>query len=219
MSRGYFNWAGNWDLSWIVTSAFGARNTGAASVLRWAEPLLASFCAGAWRLIWTPDTVLWEAKPVVHTEPIGNGRRLHNASGPALENEIENLYFLQGVLVPADVVLCPENLTVEHIDAEDNQEVRRLMIERFAGVGARADDGWLRYIGESGASVRHHQFNERDQQRECLFAMKDGRKMVVLSDPSTARRYALGVPREVDNCEQAQRFLSHGLDRHLVVRT
>lgn len=219
ISNGYWGgWA--WDLSWIATTHLGALQLKKPDVSKWAEPVFRAFVAGAWRLIWTPKSLYWEAKPVVHTEA-GDGvvKRLHCDDGPAAPNEIANLYFIHGVMVPADVVLCPEKLSIKDIEAESNQEVRRIMIERCAGRDARPDDGWLKYIQESGAEVVDHRFSERDQQRECLFVMRDGRKLVVVTDPSTARRYTLGVPREVATCEQAQGFLSHGLDKLCIGRT
>jgi hypothetical protein len=90
-----------------------------------------AFCAGCWYLFWTEDTLYWVAKPAVHKDPTPNTRRLHNETGPALENAVEDLYFWNGVLVPEHVVMRPQEITVSEIESEENAEVRRVMIERY----------------------------------------------------------------------------------------
>jgi len=133
-------WWARWDLSWIVTAAFGA-NTPA--VKAWSDPLLEAFIAGAWFLYWTEDTLYWVAKPTVHIEPTETGRRLHNDSYAALESDIENLYFWHGVLVPAFVIVRPDWITVKHIENETNAEVRRVMVSRYGEDKYILDSGLL----------------------------------------------------------------------------
>jgi hypothetical protein len=141
IQRGFW-WGWGWDLSWIAVTAFGARQLNKPAVLNWAEPVYDAFVAGAWFLFWTPKTLFWVAKPLVHIEKLSNGRRLHNETYAAIESDVENLYFWHGVLVPAFVVTRPEWITVKHIEQEENAEVRRVMIERY---------GLARYIVDSGA--------------------------------------------------------------------
>jgi hypothetical protein len=77
---------------------------------------------------------------------------MHNASGPALRSDVENLYFWHGVLVPAFAVTRPEWITLKHIADEDNAEVRRILIERY---------GMSRYLIDSGArKVAEDEFGE-----------------------------------------------------------
>ena len=49
---------------------------------------------------------------------------------------------VRGVTVPPWIILEPSSITVAHIDAEPNVEIRRVMLDKF---------GWGRYILESGA--------------------------------------------------------------------
>ena len=105
-----------------------------------------AFCAGAWSLYWTDDTLYWIAKPTVAVEKVPNGRRLHNDNGPALTCDVENLYFVHGVMVPEKVVMAPKTLTIAEIEAEANSEVRRIMIERY---------GQDHYLMESNAKEIH----------------------------------------------------------------
>jgi len=71
--------------------------------------------------------------------------RPHNDSGPSHEwRDGWKLYHIHGVRVPALVVEHPEQITVQMIDAEENAEVRRIMIERY---------GQSRYLIDAGAAV------------------------------------------------------------------
>ena len=137
-------WYWRFDVSWISATHFGALQNKKPDVLKWTEPVLKAFIAGCWLLHFTDDTLYWVAKPRVHKE---TNRRLHNANGPALESDVENLYFWHGVLVPAFVIVKPEWITIKHIQTEDNAEVRRVMIERY---------GEDRYIVDSGMKPVAH---------------------------------------------------------------
>ena len=60
--------------------------------------------------------------------------RLHREDGGAVEYSDGRVeYHWHGVEVPSHVVLDPDTITAEEIDAEQNLEVRRVMIERFPG--------------------------------------------------------------------------------------
>ncbi len=144
-SFGWFGWY-RFDLSRIATTYLGAVEIQKPSVIIWAEPIFEAFAAGAWMLHWTEDTLYWIAKPRVHVEKTSGGRRLSNATGAALESDIEPLYFWHGVMVKEKVVLAPELITVADIREEENAEVRRVMMERY---------GLSRYIEDSGARQIH----------------------------------------------------------------
>ena len=131
-------WWWSWDLSWISCTFIGSMQTHDKKVQAWSEPLFNAFCAGAWLLYWTNDTLFWISKPTLHKD--SDSRRLHNSIGPAMECDIENLYFWHGVLVPAFVVTHPDWITIKHIESETNAEVRRVMIERY---------GLARYLQDS----------------------------------------------------------------------
>jgi len=130
------------ELSWIVTTHFGARTD---AVRAWSAPLFEAYISGCWFLHWTDDTLYWVAKPTVHVERTAQGvRRMHNDTYAALESDVENLYFLHGVLVPAFVVVRPNWISLKHIEGETNAEVRRVMIERY---------GYERYLRKSKAAL------------------------------------------------------------------
>ena len=130
----------------MATTELGAVQLNKPAVSRWARPVFEAYCSGAWILYWTESTLYWVAKPTVHTEPTQERRRLHREDGPALDSDLEDLYFWHGVLVPSFVVIRPELIELAHINGEENSEVRRVMIERY-GPG--------RYITESHAEKVH----------------------------------------------------------------
>ncbi len=73
--------------------------------------------------------------------------RLHCEDGAAIQYpDGWGVYSWHGVRVPMYVILEPEKITVDAIEAESNAEVRRVMVERF---------GLERFIKESGAKRVH----------------------------------------------------------------
>jgi len=139
-----------------------------------------------------------------------NGR-IHSDTGPAIAYpDGFEIYAIHGVLVPGEVVLQPESQTIQQIEGESNEEVRRIRIERF---------GWEKYLVASHALIVNQRINDRDSQTERLYRMANGSQRFVCIDPSTGRRYALGVPKEITTCEQAQNWMSHGLDPFAIHRS
>jgi hypothetical protein len=137
--------------------------------------------------------------------------RPHNATGPFCQwRDGTAIWAIHGVFIRSGAILHPEKITAQEIHSENNEEVKRVLIEQM---------GWVKYLRESKAKLLDSRYNERDMQTEELYSASDGRRRIVVADPSTGRRYALGVPREVATCEQAQNFLSHGLDKRAVCRT
>ncbi len=71
--------------------------------------------------------------------------RLHNESGPAIGYpDMWAVYVIHGVRVTEQIVMHPETLTAQQIRDESNQEVRRIMMDRFTEA---------RYIQDIGAEV------------------------------------------------------------------
>jgi hypothetical protein len=208
----------------MATTAIGAHQLQDANVAAWSEPLLDAFLAGAWLLYWTDDTLYWVAKPKVHVERIGAGRQLHNETSAALESDVENLYFWHGVLVPAFVVVRPDWITIDHIRAEENAEVRRVMIERM---------GWDAFCGVAKMKLIHvdelhsnfpaipisatvdagqrlvTSYRSGEERAELLESaeLRDFEdrplRFVRLTDPSTGRQYTLRVKHDHTRCYEA----------------
>jgi len=137
--------------------------------------------------------------------------RIHCENGPAIAYpDGFSVFAIHGVRVSEKIVIEPEKQTIGEIEGEQNTEIKRIRIERY---------GWEKYLNQSGAKIVDQRINERDLQTERLFQSKDGIVRFICIDPSTGRRYSLGVPREIKTCEQAQNWMSHGLDRFAIHRS
>jgi hypothetical protein len=186
--------------------------------------VLRAFIEGCWLVYWTDDTLYWAAKPTVQVDRSNGNRRLHNASHAALESDVENLYFLNGVLVPAFVVVKPEWITLDHIIRESNAEVRRAMIERM---------GWDRFcelaqmklihvdelhsnfpsipVSESVAPGARLVTGYRGGAERAELLEADGvldfgdrpLRFVRLTDPSIGRQYVIRVRHDHARCYEA----------------
>lgn len=172
------------DISYQVTAYFGAAELRTNSVLKWSRPLLEAFIHGLWLLYWTKDTLYWVSKPTLFKEP-GSGR-LHNASGPALQADSEDLYFWHGALVPEAVILHPESIRVQDIENESNQEMKRVLAERY---------GLERYIRDAGLrKLQQDDYGELYRLPDSIFPVV----VVTNSTPEadgTYKRYVLKAAR------------------------
>jgi hypothetical protein len=73
--------------------------------------------------------------------------RPHSDDGPSHRwRDGWSLWHIHGVRVTEQIVMRPETLTIQQIEAEPNSEVKRIMIERY---------GAAKYIRESGAELAH----------------------------------------------------------------
>ena len=106
---------------------------------------------------WSPYEELAHAGPrIMHAEfciiserptklCVDDRNRPHCADGPFCEwRDGAALYSWHGTRVPGWVLEHPDRITVARIEAETNQEVRRVMVERY---------GAARYMQDCGASV------------------------------------------------------------------
>jgi len=139
--RGGAFWA-----SWIAYISF------MRDVLGWDDPVLERFkideilatsCGWVW---WHENVLAISDRPQeIHRD---NQGRLHNHSGPSISyRDGWALHHWHGVMVPAHVIEAPQTITLAEIDAANNAEVRRVMIERY---------GASHYLLDSGAEVIHH---------------------------------------------------------------
>ena len=112
--------------------------------------------------------------------------RLHHETQAAVKySDGFGVWAWHGVRVPKDLIEAPEKFTPERIQQETNQEIRRVMIERY---------GLPKWLRDSKARELH-----RDSCGVLVeLAMDDDRdhlpaKFVLVKDASTDREYALRV--------------------------
>ena len=128
--------------------------------------------------------------------------RLHCEDGPALGYpDGWFIWAINGVRVDEQIIMRPETQTIEQIGNDANEESRRIRIERF---------GWPLYLKESGATSIDGRVNDVDGTEERLMRLGDGSLRLLCACRSTARVYAVGVPREILSCEQAQKWMVAG---------
>jgi len=134
---------------------------------------------------------------------------LHNDSGPAAYySPLFALWSIDGIAVDEQIVMRPETQTLEQIDGEKNADVKSIRIARF---------GWPRYLRESNAKMLDTRDNEVEGTKEALYVAGDQKRLVATCP--TGRVFAMGVPSDVQNCEQAAHYLQGPIKFNLVTRT
>jgi hypothetical protein len=127
-------------------------------------------------------------------QPRGWGsHRLHAENGPAIAwPDGWGLYVDHGVQMPFDVGHDRSRLTVARIDAEQNAEVRRVMIKWY---------GVDRYMRDSGARVVHQDLDQLGNPRRLLWRDQPGDEPIVTievtdstpQDDGSLKKYMLRV--------------------------
>ncbi|MEU6499967.1 DUF6745 domain-containing protein [Streptomyces californicus] len=168
---------GQHDAAWLAAfDGRGDRLAGLAEVARNA----------GWWWPYQHAVVITERPDVLHRDEAG---RLDHGEGPALAyGDGFSLYAWRGMPVPAAFLAELPSLTPERVRAEENAELRRVMLEYY---------GYDRYLTESGAQPVH-----RDETGVLWRIALDGDEDVVMvevvnSTPEpdgTYRTYWLRVP-------------------------
>jgi hypothetical protein len=130
--------------------------------------------------------------------------RLHCEDGPSIAWDGWALWHIHGVGVTEQVVLRPETLTLDEIDAERNADVRAVMIARW---------GYPRYLQETGATLVDYAEDQFGRPMALMDCGEDNHRILVCTDGSTPRAFHCPVPRdEVNTCQEAEAWLSGGLN-------
>lgn len=130
--------------------------------------------------------------------------RPHCDDGPShLWRDGWALWFIHGVRVNKQIVEAPATLTVRQIEQETNQEIRRIMIERF---------GQERFIKESGAAIIHQDRDPQNGDLRRLYRKEvNGDEPIVMvavknSTPEpdgSIKDYFIRVPPDMETTQQA----------------
>ncbi len=182
----------SWDLSYLASTHLGAVGTKAHIVRTWTEPIMCAFVAGAWQLVWTDDTLYWVAKPRLHF--LAGTRQLHCEHGPAMECDIEDLYYWRGVNVPREWIEDRKTLTPQMALTWPNIEQRRAACE-IVGWKAILDGLKARVIDADDSSIGTLvEVSLPDSGKERFLRVTCG----------TKREFALPVPPDMKTALQAQ---------------
>lgn len=152
----------------------------------------------------------YEEACIVCRNPIFVGwddqNRVSATDRPAIEwADGFKIWAIEGHLADEQLIMHPETQTLEQIQKEENEEVRRIRINRY---------GWSKFIQDVGGEVRDVQSIRNGTEgkvwmESLMHARNENMDYTVLLtyDPSTGRPYALEVPPDTMTCEQAQRYL------------
>jgi len=130
---------GQHDAAWLGAFSAASRDD---------DPELAGLArvarSAGWWWAFERAVVISERHVEVHRDNLG---RLHRGDGPALSYpDGYAIHSWRGMPIPPEMVAQLATLTVERIQAEENAEMRRVMLEHF---------GFERYLRESGAKKQH----------------------------------------------------------------
>ena len=154
------------------------------------------------------DTRVYVSRKPVRIDFNANSQ-LHCEDGMACEySDGWGIYSINGVAVDEQIVLRPETQTVDQIRKEENEEVKRIRIQRY---------GWDRFLEEINAVVIDENSNDIEGTKEFLIESKqDNIKSLMCVCPSTGKEFFLEVPPEINTCKEAQSWLSNGLSDRII---
>ena len=114
--------------------------------------------------------------------------RLHSLNGPAVGfRDGWGVYAVHGVRVPAEIIEDNSTITVARIEAEENAEVRRVMIDLYKG-GRDAGGGPAAYLADSGAKIIHEDKDLLGANRRLLWKDVVGDEPIVMIDVRNSTR-------------------------------
>lgn len=152
---------GTWDFYWTYHYRFGLEldpNMYEKSDQQEIETVIA-FAKAVPLCLCYDNAIIVSARPIRLT--FAPDERLHNDSVAAIEYaDGTAIYAWNDVNVPEWVILYPEKITVDIIEAEANAEIRRIMIERY---------GLQRYLIDSKAEIIHKDTDPQNGDQRVLY--------------------------------------------------
>ena len=118
------------------------------------------------------------------------------------------LWQIDGIRLDEQIVMRPETQTIQQINNERNADVQTIRVERF---------GWERYLRESNAELLDSRTNDLEGTKEALDASPLGKRLVATC--VTAKLVQMGVPENINSCEEAQRWLQGDKPFNVITRT
>lgn len=124
-----------------------------------------------------------------------DAKELSNEEGPAiLYKDGYKVWAINGITLNEQIVMYPETLTRKQIEAERNNDVQSIMIDRF---------GWPRYLQESKAKELDTCENVIENTIEALYETENHANKLLVTCP-TGRMFALSIPSEYKTCSGAR---------------
>ena len=207
-----FRMAWYWDseMSWLGVIHCGAVQEQKVTVMKWSQHCYDAFLNGCFFVVWTDTHLYWCAKPEIYKN---EQRQPHREDGPALRNDIEDLFFVRGTMVTEQIVMHPKTITGNQVGLETNAEVRRIMIERM---------GAPKYLHETQAKLLDADYEGAKQgaaPRALLQDMFNDKWMVAADGSTEARTYYLPVPENVQTCVEAHVSICGFDEKRILVKS
>jgi hypothetical protein len=159
-------------------------------------------------------TVFIDAEnPIIVRSPVRivhNDTFISNDTGPSFQyKDGLTLWIIDDLVVDEQLIMRPETQTIKQIEAEENADIRSIRISRYT---------WLRYLREIGAETIDYNENAVEGTIEALYVLSDKSKRLVVTCP-TGRPFAMGVPQEIVNCQQARTWLAGDIGVNIIGAT
>ncbi len=140
---------------------------------------------------------------------VDDQNRPHCEDGPFCEwRDGSSLYSWHGVRVPMYVIESPHKITVIDIKNEINQEIKRVMIERY---------GISNYLMDTGAKIIDmDSLTLEGSAPRALMEDNNGDRYLIGSDGSTSRIYHMLVSSNIKTCKEAHNLLA-GFNEELLI--
>ena len=150
---------GQFDAWWLSYYA-GARELGLDTTK--LNAVMDYTAVAGWTILFPEIAIVSERPSVIKFDSQG---RLHNEAGPAVGySDGFGVYAIHGVRVPSDIIEEPHKITVARIEAEENAEIRRVMIERYGGLETMPAC-MAKYLRDAGAEEVHRDLDPMGRER------------------------------------------------------
>lgn len=124
---------------------------------------------------------------------------LHCKDGPCIEcHDGFKLWAINGIFVDREIVENPSCVTLDMIEAEENSDMRQVLVEQY---------GYSRYFQDIGATVVDTDV-DIDEIARMLIKTEDA-AYLCCACISSKRQYSLRVPFETASCEEASAWLQN----------
>ena len=197
---------GSHDAGWLSFYNFFSEECGISDCDKLKPLIDLAQCCGWWAP-YEKVCIFQDRHSVLQLDDRG---MIHCEDGPAISypDGTLDVWAINGVRVPKEVVVNPEKITTKQIEEEGNADVRQIMIDRY---------GPSEYMKKVGADlVDMDSRTVPGGNPRALFKMKDGSQWLVGTDGSTKRVYHMPVPEEVETCQQAHSAIC-GFDESRII--
>jgi hypothetical protein len=194
-----------YDAGWIAFYDFFQRIGKLPTDNKEFEALKSMALSGVWATILFDKLVVVIARP--NTVKLDERNRLHCADGPAVAFDDGSLYFFwHNTRVTKKIIMTPEKLTAQEINAERNSEVVRAIVEKL---------GWAEFMKRIEVKLVDKWFDTSTKLHYELYDFKNRRfelapRLLKMESPEvldgTRPTYIEPVHPHLNSCQAARKW-------------